>query len=111
MRSPSAAPVDLVQEIRCDQCGAGPWKSERALRSHKIQKHNVGHRVQSRQCPLCNRVFTTKTAAQRHFDNSSCGTLVCNHGHGGALEGQRRREAALAPAHGARYAESAERWW
>eukprot|EP00435_Cladocopium_sp_Y103_P068082 s285_g31.t1 len=32
-----------------------------------------------------------KTAAQRHFDNSSCGTLVCSHGHGGALEGQRRR--------------------
>jgi hypothetical protein len=95
---PAEAPVDLVQEIRCDQCGAGPWKSERALRSHKIQKHNVRHRVQSRQCPLCNRVFTTKTAAQRHFDNSSCGTLVCNHGHGGALEGQRRKEAALAPA-------------
>ena len=68
----------------------------RALRSHKTHKHTVRHTVQSKVCPQCQRQFTTKTAAQRHFTRGSCGSRVANHGHAGALEGERLSAAAAA---------------
>ena len=90
------APPLIMAEFRCEQCGAGPWPTQRALRSHMVTRHKHRHPVQGQTCPLCQRTFTTKTAAQRHFDRRSCGSLVCNHGHAGALEGQRQREAVPA---------------
>lgn len=88
--------AEVVAELRCDICGAGPWQNMRALRSHKTHKHTVRHTVPSKVCPQCQRQFTTKTAAQRHFTRGSCGSRVANHGHAGALEGERLSAAAAA---------------
>ena len=88
--------AEVVAELRCDICGAGPWQNMRALRSHKTHKHTVRHTVQSKVCPQCQRQFTTKTAAQRYFTRGSCGSRVANHGHAGALEGERLSAAAAA---------------
>lgn len=87
--------VEVAAELRCEICGEGPWHNQRALRARKTKKHRVRHEVQTKTCPLCSRQFTTKTAAQRHFSKKSCGKPVNNHGHAGALAGQRQTEAAL----------------
>lgn len=70
-------------------CGEGPWKSLKALSSHKVRKHAVRNPVQSTACPHCGRKFSCKTAAQRHVKKRSCGRPVTNHGQAGALAGQR----------------------
>lgn len=92
----------LAAGIFCARCNAGPWKNRRALQSHLTHRHMVRHAVQQNACPLCSRRFTTKTAAQRHFDKASCGSVARNHGHAGALHGQHQSEAALAQAPAAR---------
>eukprot|EP00438_Fugacium_kawagutii_P013403 Skav216509 [mRNA] locus=scaffold1123:676329:681818:- [translate_table: standard] len=80
---------EVVVSIVCDLCGEGPWKNLKALNSHKVRKHAVRNPVQVTECPQCNRKFSSKTACQRHVKNRSCGKPVTNHGHAGALAGQR----------------------
>ena len=74
--------------IRCNECGAGPWSSRRALRAHQIRKHGYRHALQAAACPNCGRQFTTKSAARRHVQHQSCHKPVNNHGHAGAIAGQ-----------------------
>ena len=92
------APPDVLAAFMCEQCGAGPWQNARALRTHRVKKHFYRNTVQSRCCPHCNRQFTTKTAAQRHVKQQSCGKAVANHGHAGALAGLRIAETSTAAA-------------
>ena len=88
--------AEVVFSIVCDMCGEGPWKNLRALRTHKVRKHLERNPVQTTSCTLCGRQFTSKTAAQRHTKNQSCGRPVTNHGHAGAIAGQRVAAAAAA---------------
>ena len=74
--------------IRCNECGAGPWSSRRALRAHQIRKHGYRPALQAPACPICGRQFTTKSAARRHVQHQSCHKPVNNHGHAGAIAGQ-----------------------
>ena len=80
---------EVLVQLMCEQCGAGPWRNQRALRAHVTKKHSYRNAVQSSCCPSCGRVFTTKSAAQRHVKRQSCGSRVKNHGHAGAIAGKR----------------------
>ena len=82
--------------IRCPDCGAGPWQSTRALKTHQVRKHNFCNPIQATVCQICGRQFTSKSVARRHVQNNSCYRPVNNHGHAGAIEGQRIARAKAA---------------
>ena len=89
-------PEVLAAPLLCALCGAGPFLNDRALRTHNVRKHHLRNPIQSKNCPNCLRQFTSKSAAQRHVHKGSCGWPVRNHGHAGAIAGQRLAATAAA---------------
>ena len=74
--------------IRCNECGTGPWSSRQALRACQIRKHGYCRALQAPVCPNCGRRFATKSAARRHVQRQSCHKPVSSHGRAGAIAGQ-----------------------
>ena len=84
-------PADWLQGVFCGDCASGPWHSFRAFASHVMRKHKVKSSIQSKARAYCDREFTSITACRRHMKNRSCGSIVCNHGHAGAIAGEREQ--------------------
>ena len=85
-----------LEEIYCGICAAGPWHKKRSFFQRVIRKHDVRNTLNSKTCPMCQRVFTEVSACRRHVQHQSCEAIVNNHGAAGAIAGLMQRARAIA---------------
>lgn len=67
------SPGDPMKKYACSECGRG-FKELGRYRDHLLSHR----KIKSHPCPFCSKLFTFKTAVQRHIRGGACARLKKN---------------------------------